>query len=79
MDIGFAYNGVVPDLGSFESTYGALPVELLSFNTSVDKSSNVLLDWQVVNQLQNTGWDIERNQLLNGKNQVLLQEITIAS
>lgn len=59
LNIGFSYNGAAPDLGCFESNYTALPVHLLSF-TAATSNNNVLLNWQVQNQVQNKGWQIER-------------------
>lgn len=59
VDIGFPFNGAAPDLGAFETAGSILPVQLLSFSASV-ANYEVLLRWQVTNQIQNKGWDIER-------------------
>lgn len=59
VDVGLAYNGAAPDLGCFETNYTTLPVSLLSFTASYN-TPNVLLKWQVANEVQNKGWDIER-------------------
>ena len=67
-NIGFAYNGTAPDLGCYESGYELLPVDLLTFNSTVYNSTNVLLNWTVANQIQNTGWNIERTTSLNNNN-----------
>ena len=63
LNIGYPYYGTAPDLGCFESNYEGLPVDLLSFDATIDKAANVLLEWQVANQVQNVGWDIERMHL----------------
>ncbi|MEO7308937.1 MAG: T9SS type A sorting domain-containing protein [Chitinophagaceae bacterium] len=65
LNIGYAFYGTAPDLGCFESNYEGLPVDLLSFEAVADKAGNVVLEWQVANQVQNAGWEIERNQLVN--------------
>ncbi len=59
INIGFLYNGAAPDLGSFESSYEILPVNLLFFTATANRA-NVLLNWQVTSQIQNKGWEIER-------------------
>lgn len=66
-DLGFSYYGAAPDLGCFESNYTALPVTLVSF-TAAANSNNVLLNWQVQNQIQNKGWQIERANTANAQN-----------
>ena len=58
-NVGFAYNGVAPDLGCFESNYIPTPVILLGFTTVINKD-NVVLNWKAQNQVNNVGWQIER-------------------
>jgi len=65
VDIGFPYNGTAPDLGCFEYTSSALPVSLISF-TGTAVNSNAVLNWRVVNQVQNKGWEIQRNIIMSG-------------
>ena len=65
LNIGFAYNGTAPDLGCFESNYNALPAALLSFTAFVNKQNAVVLNWQIIDQLNNKGWEIERCLLNN--------------
>lgn len=59
MNIGFPYSGSAPDLGCYEYMAATLPVELSSF-TATTNNGNVLLQWEIVSENQNRGWEIER-------------------
>ncbi|TDH20660.1 T9SS type A sorting domain-containing protein [Segetibacter sp. 3557_3] len=61
VNVGFPFNGAAPDLGAFETGGSTLPVQQLSFSSTV-AGDNVLLNWKVASEVQNKGWDIERRE-----------------
>lgn len=61
---GVPYNGVAPDLGAFESSNGALPVNILSFSAYTN-NNDVTLTWRTASEINNKGWSIERASDIN--------------
>jgi hypothetical protein len=59
IDVGLPFYGMTSDIGAFEYTPFALPVDMLSFTASVI-NKDVVLQWQVASENQNKGWSVER-------------------
>ena len=60
----------VGDKGTIiKSINWSIPVELVSFNASVN-SNSALLNWSTVTELNNSGFDIERKQVFNQQSSV---------
>jgi hypothetical protein len=64
---GIPYNGAAPDLGAFESSYGTLPIKMLSFS-AYNNSNDVTLNWAIASEINNKGWSIERTSDINNSN-----------
>jgi hypothetical protein len=62
--LGIPYNGTAPDLGAFESSYGAFPVKMVSFS-AYNNTNGVTLNWKIASEINNKGWSIERTTNLN--------------
>jgi hypothetical protein len=63
--LGIPYNGTAPDLGAFESSYGTLPVKMLSFS-AYNNNNDVTLSWAIASEINNKGWGVERTSDING-------------
>ena len=61
-------------LGTIISTVNPLPVELTSFTATAENNS-VLLNWQTATETNNSGFEIERNQMSEVKNQMEWERI----
>jgi parallel beta-helix repeat protein len=73
VDIGFPYEGSAPDLGCFEYTSSTLPVSMISFSGYATNPTAVL-EWNVSNQIQNQGWEIERS-IIKGSTQTPWEKV----
>ncbi len=60
VDVGIAFNGIAPDLGAFESNYGAsVPVELVNFSARL-QNDMIELKWKTASEINNYGFDVEK-------------------
>ncbi len=57
---GYVWAGVDMD-GMYRTAGRTVPVELVSFNADVNNNNNVILNWITVTEINNLGFDIERN------------------
>jgi hypothetical protein len=69
--LGIPYNGAAPDLGAFESSYGTLPVKMLSFS-AYNNYNDVTLNWTMASEINNKGWSIERATDVNNSSWISL-------
>jgi hypothetical protein len=58
------WNNETPGTGTGNPSFGVLPVELISFTSSIINNSNVNLNWHTATEVNNYGFDVERRKVV---------------